>query len=96
LPLPRTPFRHTESTFAAGVYAGAESQVVSDSGWLLDVERGRWFELPDQLRDRRGGVDGETVVSAGDLVVVFGGMRWDDPAGLLDDTYVVDLDDVAR
>ena len=69
-PLPDPPSAsHWE---AAGVLWADGAAYFADAGFVLDVPSGTWLEVP-----RRGAeVSGETVVSAGRDLFVFGGARF--------------------
>jgi hypothetical protein len=74
-PLPELPVRVTESTFAAGVVSEEHATYWGTNGWVLDLHDGRWLELPRRERDQP--IHGETVVTAGRDLFVFGGARFE-------------------
>ncbi len=54
---------------------GGEGTLISAEGWVLDLPAGTWRALP---RPVEGLYRGEAAVWAGDRLIVWGGVRWED------------------
>jgi hypothetical protein len=65
-----------EDEFGSGVVTAAGGHFFGHRGWVLDTASETWIEIPPLTGDEN--VYGRTIVSAGDELVVFGGVRWDE------------------
>jgi hypothetical protein len=63
-----------DDQFSAGVLTSTDAQYFGTSGWLLDLEAGRWLEIPRLPDDDFP--SGYAVAAAADDLVVFGGALW--------------------
>jgi hypothetical protein len=66
------PSQPTGLKFAVGVLTDADAFYFASRGWVLDATTDRWLRVP---RRRRAATQGETVVTAGRDLLVFGGAR---------------------
>jgi hypothetical protein len=62
--------------FAAGILAGREADYFGHSGWILDATAQEWIEIPRLDEDAL--ITGRSIASAGQEMLVFGGVHWDD------------------
>ena len=84
--LPEAP---AEATQAAGVLTATSGLFTGPNGWVLDTERGRWFNVPAFV-DAMAGTTDPTVVTAGRSLFLFGGAVWRDgePGRVTDDAWI--------
>jgi hypothetical protein len=78
------------SVFGTGVLTRARGHYSSLGGWVLDMTRERWLEIP-RLDRQRSGIFGRTIADAGRGLLAFGGARFGRRApdgGLLDDAWL--------
>jgi hypothetical protein len=72
--LPEAP---AGATLAAGAVTGTGGHYSVPGGWVLDLERERWWRVPAFV-DAMAGTTDPTVVAAGRILFIFGGAMWRD------------------
>ena len=86
-PLPELPTADSWRNDMAGVIGSGVASYGSSAGWIFDADNDVWIEVPQ----RPGGEEtfSESLTTAGERLVVYGGERWTESSGeLLDEMWI--------